>query len=57
MEEAVLGNGDVERPRPGVVLDLALLAVQAGLGQGFHIPSKDALDTPRCNKATGREPT
>ncbi len=36
----MLEDGDVEGHRPGVVLDLALLAVQAGLGPGFHVPSK-----------------
>ncbi len=32
----------MERPYPGVGLDLPLLAVQAGVGAGFHIPSKAA---------------
>jgi hypothetical protein len=32
---------------PGVALDLALLAVQAGLGPGFHVLSKAAPDIPR----------
>ncbi len=35
-----LGDGNVERLRLGVALDLALLAVPAGLGPGCHVPIK-----------------
>ncbi len=53
--EATLGDGDVERPRLGVVLDLALLAVQAGLGPGCHIrtrPGQTYLDETRRREAS-----
>ncbi len=45
--EATLDDGDVERPRLGVVLDLALLAVHAGVGPGCHIPSQAGPNIPR----------
>jgi hypothetical protein len=35
--ETPLGDGDVEGPGVGVAVDLALLAVKAGLGPGCHI--------------------
>jgi hypothetical protein len=42
-----LGDGDVERPCPGVALDPALLAVQGGLSPGLHVPSKAVADLHR----------
>ncbi len=41
------GDRDVEKPLLGVALDLALLAVQTGLGPGFHIPGKAMPNIPR----------
>ncbi len=52
----VLGDRDVERPCLGVVLDLALLAVLAGLGSGCHVPSKAAPKISRQNKGAGGKP-
>jgi hypothetical protein len=40
VREPLSGDEDVQRLGPGVAVDLALLAVQAGLGPGCHILGK-----------------
>jgi hypothetical protein len=55
MREPPLGDGDVQWLGPGVVVDNALLAVQAGLGPGCHIFGKTAEDISRRNKLLRNE--
>jgi hypothetical protein len=42
-----LGDGNVERLRLGVALDLPLLTVQACLGPGCHVPIKATTNITR----------
>ncbi len=51
-----MGDGDVQRQGPGVVVNLALLEVQAGLGPGCHVLGQTAPDISRRNKLPGGEP-
>jgi hypothetical protein len=46
--------GCVQRLQPGVVMDLGLLAVQAGLGPGGDIVGEAVPDKSRRNKYAGR---
>jgi hypothetical protein len=54
--EEPLGVGYVKRPSVGLAVDLALLAVQAGLGLGCHVLDKAAPHESRRNKTPKGEP-
>jgi hypothetical protein len=54
MRELPLGDEDVKRLCSGMVMNLALLAMQVGLGPGCNILGKDAPDISRRNKLPPR---
>jgi hypothetical protein len=57
MGETRLGDGDVKRPGGGVAVGLALLAMQAGPGPGYHILSKAITHESRRNQmSAGKHP-
>ncbi len=51
-----LGDRDVQRLGPGMAVNLALLAGQAGLGPGCYILGKTTSDISRQNKLPGGKP-
>ncbi len=51
----MLSDGDVQWLQPGVVMDLELLAVQAGLGPGGDIIGEAVPDKSRRNNKPGGE--
>jgi hypothetical protein len=50
VREPPLVDRDVQGLCPGMAMNLALLAVQAGFGPGCHILGKTVLDISRSNK-------
>ncbi len=56
VREPPLGDGDVQRLGPGLVVNSALLAVQAGLGPGCHILDETVPGISRRNKLLGGSP-
>ncbi len=55
VREPLLGDRDMQQLGPGVAIALSLLAVQAGLGPGYHIHGKTTPDISRRNKPPGGE--